>query len=283
MRQYQTIRVPRKIRKLYFAYAKRKQTFKEIRDDHGLDPKTLRKYFDHWPLHTGELRVYTEPLAVTMDGTFFSRTDGILVCRALSQNFFWRYITTEKIEEYARCLDAMEAAGNRFLSFTIDGRRGVRQYLENRYKGIPVQYCHFHMRQLVTMRLTKRPKHPANQELVKIAATLSRTTENHFQQALDEWEAQWKPLLQERTENPFGKRKWQYTHRKLRSAFFSMRRNLPWLFMYQRYPSLLIPRTTNSCDGYFSHLKKRLSAHQGISRKRRNQMLNFLLELPNLA
>lgn len=275
--------MPRSVRKLYRMYAKQKQTYKELRDDYGFDPKTTRKYFDQFPLHIGEMRSASEPLALTMDATFFSRIDGILVCRALGMNFYWRYIATEKIEEYARCLDALEAAGNLFSSFTIDGRRGVRQYLEKRYSGIPVQFCHFHMRQIVTMRLTKHPKLPAGQELALIAATLSCTTERRFKQALLRWEKRWKAMLQERTENPFGKRKWQYTHRRLRSAFYSLKRNIPWLFTYQRFPGLHIPRTTNSCDGYFGHLKKRISAHQGISRKRRNQMLNYLLELPNLA
>jgi hypothetical protein len=268
---------------MYHAYAKRKQTYAELKEEYGFNAKTLRCYFDRWPLHTGELLQHDAPLALTMDGTFFSRTDGILICRANSRNFYWRYITTEKLEEYARCLDALEAAGNCFSSFTIDGRRGVRQYLENRYNGVPVQFCQFHMRQLVTMRLTKRPKHPANQELASIAAMLSQTTHDHFQKALEVWETQWKPLLQERTENPFGKRKWQYTHRKLRSAFYSMKRNLPWLFTYESYPTLSIPRTTNSCDGYFSHLKRRVRVHQGISQKRRDQLINYLLELTKLS
>lgn len=229
------------------------------------------------------MRVFSEPIALTMDGTFFSRTDGILVCRALGKNFFWRYIATEKIEEYAKCLDALECAGNRFSSFTIDGRRGVRQYLEKRYIDVPVQFCHFHMRQLVTLRLTKRPKLLAGQDLTRIAATLCRTSQRQFEDALLQWEERWKPMLQERTENPFGKRKWYYTHRNLRSAFYSLKRNTHWLFTFERHPELKIPRTTNSCDGYFSHLKKRISVHQGISRKRRNQMLNYLLELPKLS
>lgn len=229
------------------------------------------------------MRIASEPIALTMDGTFFSRTDGILVCRALGKNFYWRYITTEKVEEYARCLNALEAAGNLFSSFTIDGRRGVRQYLEKRYAGTPVQFCHFHMRQIVMLRLTKRPKLLAGKELASIAATLSETTQRRFEYALGCWEQRWKTLLQERTENLFGKRKWQYTHRRLRSAFYSLKRNIPWLFMYQRFPGLNIPRTTNSCDGYFGHLKKKIAAHQGISRERRNQMLNYLLELANLA
>lgn len=275
--------MPAGIRKLYHSYAKKKQTYTELKDDYGFDPKTLRRYFDENPLHTGELRVCDEPIALTMDATFFSRTDGIIVCRAQSRNIFWRSITTEKVEEYARCLDVIEGAGNHISSFTIDGRRGVRQYLEHRYPDIPVQFCHFHMRQLVTMRLTKRPKHRANQELAHLASTLSHTTQDRFEQALDDWETQWKEILHERTLNPIGQRKWSYTHRRLRSAFFSMKRNMPWLFTYQRHPSLSIPRTTNSCDGYFGHLKKRLGAHQGISKKRRNQMLHYLLELPNLA
>ena len=61
--------------------------------------------------------------------------------------------------------------------------------------------------------------------------------------------------LGERTINPeTGKS--HYTHRQLRSAYFSLKRNLAYLFVFERYPDLDIPNTTNLLDGAFAGLKR---------------------------
>ncbi|HEY4478754.1 MAG TPA: hypothetical protein VI981_00100, partial [Candidatus Paceibacterota bacterium] len=46
---------------------------------------------------------------------------------------------------------------------------------------------------------------------------------------------------------------------KVRGAYLSMERNLPYLFTYQKYPELNIPNTTNSLDGSFTHLKDKVN------------------------
>lgn len=56
-----------------------------------------------------------------------------------------------------------------------------------------------------------------------------------------------------------------YTHKKLRSAYNSLIRNLPWLFTWYDYYDLNIPNTTNAIDGHFSDLKKKLRCHNGMS------------------
>jgi hypothetical protein len=37
-----------------------------------------------------------------------------------------------------------------------------------------------------------------------------------------------------------GTKHWYYTHKKVRSAYMSLERNLPYLFTYQKYPKLNI-------------------------------------------
>lgn len=69
----------------------------------------------------------------------------------------------------------------------------------------------------------------------------------------------------------------QYKHRKLRSAFRSLRTNLSYLFTYKEFPSLNIPNTTNSCAGSFAHWKQKLKIHQGLRKPRRDKMINYLL------
>ena len=69
----------------------------------------------------------------------------------------------------------------------------------------------------------------------------------------------------------------QFKHRRLRSAFRSLKSNLPYLFTYKKHPNLNIPNTTNSCDGSFAHWKQKVKIHRGIRKERRNKMINFLL------
>lgn len=213
-----------------------------------------------------------------MDATFFTQTDGLLVCRANGRNIYWKEIMTEKVEYYGACLDALEAAGFRFRSFIIDGRKGVRDMLLKRFPSILLQLCQFHQIQIITKKLTKRPKLQAGKELRSIALTLTRATREEFTTSLDQWYGQWGDFLKERTYSGERKRRWRYTHEKLRSAYFSLRRNLPWLFTYLDHPALEIPNTTNSCDGSFAHWKNKVELHRGIRRQRKKKMIDYLLE-----
>jgi len=262
----------------YDAYANRRQTYRNLRVTYGKDTKTLRKYFDAYAGASGEIIAATRPIHLLMDATFFSQTDGLLVFRANGKNLYWKEITSERMEDYRDCLDVLDAAGFCFQSFTIDGRKGVRALLQERYPGVPIQQCQFHQLQAVTLKLTRRPKLDAGKALRRIALTLTRTTRKDFTAALDQWNEEWGVFLKERTKSQERKRRWRYTHERLRSAYFSLRRNLPWLFTFQDYPALHIPNTTNSCDGSFSHWKQKVALHRGLQRQRKRKMVNYLLE-----
>lgn len=276
MRHY--CRRPTWVVRAYDDYTKRRQTLNDLSERYHKDPKTIRKYFDeHYPV-TGEVSSDDDPVSIVMDATFFKHGDGIIVARANGRNLHWFPIATEKVEHYARCLDTLEAAGFQFASFTIDGRRGVRTLLQKRYPEVPVQHCQYHQLQTITQKLTQHPKLPAGKELRAIALTLSHTTREEFTAALNDWYDRWGEFLKERTYSEERKRKWRYTHERLRSAYFSLQRNLPWLFTCQDFPELNIPNTTNSCDGSFSHWKNKVKLHRGIRRGRKKKMIDYLLE-----
>ena len=73
------------------------------------------------------------------------------------------------------------------------------------------------------------------------------------------------------------KKKSQYTHKRLRSAYGSLKRNLKHLFTYQKHPDLNIPNTTNSIEGMFSGMKKKLRNHAGLKKSKKFKILDFLL------
>ena len=160
----------------------------------------------------------------------------------------------------------LEEKGWTFTAAVVDGRRGFLAVLND----IPVQICQFHQIKQVTKYLTRRPKTDAGRELRFLALTLTKTDEATFTAALAAWHVKWDIFIEEKTVFEFitGRKKWYYTHKKVRSAYRSLKTNLPHLFTYLKYPELNIPNTTNSLDGYWSRLKNLLSAHRGKSRER---------------
>jgi len=99
----------------------------------------------------------------------------------------------------------------------------------------------------------------------------TEVTQEVFSSLLETLREQHADFLKER--NELG----QFKHRRLRSAFRSLKTNLPYLFTYKNHPELNIPNTTNSCDGSFAHWKQKVKIHRGLTRARRNKMINYLL------
>ena len=73
--------------------------------------------------------------------------------------------------------------------------------------------------------------------------------------------------------------KWNYTHKRLRSAYRSLKTNLSYLFTYKNYLELNIPNTTNSLDGgLFSPMKMLLKIHRGIGIEMKKKLIVHYLE-----
>ena len=90
------------------------------------------------------------------------------------------------------------------------------------------------------------------------------------------YERKWRTFLEEKT-LILGLTRPQYTHKNVRSALRSVQTNLPYLFTYLRYPQLNMPNTTNTIDGYFASVKKKVAAHHGLRKDRRFRVISELL------
>lgn len=212
-----------------------------------------------------------------MDVTYFG-TWGVLV--AIDPNakpdgcenlvLYYGFVEgSERTVHYEVALDTLEGLGYEVRGATIDGRRGVRELLECR--GIPVQYCQFHQLQAITRYLTRRPYLPQNQALRAIALTLTTTTRERLQIDLDAWHMAYGAWLKQRDPQTN-----HYVHPRTRQAYFSLRRNLPYLFTHQQASKLLLPNTTNALDGRFGVWKDMLHRHRGCSRPLKTKILHSL-------
>lgn len=265
------------IKSAYHKYASGRQTLDELGKDLGICAKTLKKYFDDCYPVTGEISIPQKPANVIIDATFFTRSDGVLIARAEGKNLIWKEIETEKAEYYEELILILLAAGMLFSAFVIDGRRGVLHMFLKKFLGIPVQFCQFHQIQIITRYLSRKPKLEAGKELRILTLTLTETDRRTFKANLNEWHEKWEDFLTEKTVDPITGR-WHFTHGRLKSAYRSLKTNLPYLFTYLDYPELKIPNTTNSCDGSFAHWKGKLGVHRGLAAERRRKMMNYLLE-----
>lgn len=211
-----------------------------------------------------------EPTIIVPDTTFWGRKYGVMVFRSwtLRRNLWWSEVASERVANYHYGRKILEAKGWTFTAAVIDGRRG----LANVFKDIPVQMCHFHQLQTVTKYLTRRPRTEAGRELRTLALTLTETDEITFTHALKAYEDKHTTFLNEKT-IVLGLKRPQYTHKNVRSALRSLKSNLRNLFTYQRYPELNISNTTNTIDGYFASVKKKVAAHHGLRRDRRYKLI----------
>jgi hypothetical protein len=217
------------------------------------------------------------PTVIIADTTFWGRHYGVCVFRAwpLAKNIWWNEVASELMAHYRYGRAILEEKGWIIKAAVVDGRRGFF----NVFNDIPVQMCQFHQIKIVTKYLTRRPKTEAGRALRKLVLTLTKTDEPTFTAALADWYAKYGDFINEKTVSTFsnGKTKWHRTHKNVYSAYHSLETNLPYLFTYQKYPELNIPNTTNSLDGSFSALKKKLGVHHGLRRDRRYKVISKLL------
>ena len=201
---------------------------------------------------------------VIMDTTYFGRRFGIMVLfdsisgKALSVT----EVQTETNALYAQEIDSLKAKGIEIQSIVYDGRKGIPQT----FPDIPVQLCHFHQVQTVRRYLTRNPKTEAGKELWQLALTLKNSRRADFESSLKAWFERHQDFFNERTKN-LETGQTRYTHPRLRSAYFSLKRNLDSLFVFEQYPELGIPNTTNLLDGTFSNMKRLLRCHQGMRKE----------------
>jgi len=200
--------------------------------------------------------------------------DTLLTAREpnLKANLGWEWIPSETKENYALLRASIESRGFHLKAVVLDGRTGIPRV----FSDIPVQICQFHQLQIVRRKLTLRPETEAGQTLLSIGFSISKKTEAALASELADWFKRYGAFINERSYT-IGTKRWRYTHRRVRAAYNSLKRNLPFLYTYQKYPELKIPNTTNSLDGYWSRLKNLLSAHRGKSKERIRKIATEIL------
>jgi hypothetical protein len=211
---------------------------------------------------------------IIMDTTYFRRNFSVMVFRDAyrKNNLHWRYVTYETVKLYKQGIRLLKLKRWDIKAIVCDGRRG----LFKAFPGIPIQMCHFHQLSIIRRYLTQNPRLEAHIELKQLSSALTSIDKESWLFALDQWHLKWHEYLKEKTIDTITG-KWHYTHKKLRSAYNSLKAHTPYLFTFQDYPELKIPNTTNSLDGSFTNLKTKLRNHQGIKDQMKMMLTDHFL------
>ena len=210
-----------------------------------------------------------------MDTTYWGNNFGVMLFKdeITKENLLKYYVKTETNHLYKKGIEELKSKGFIIIAIVCDGRRGLIQS----FAETPVQMCQFHQAAIIRRYITKNPRLPASIELKEIVKLMTRTDKESFEGALNEWFSKWEPFLKERTINQeTGKS--HYTHKRLRSAYRSLKNNLPWLFTWYDNIDLGIPNTTNAIDGHFADLKTKLRNHNGLSIERKMKFIDGFLK-----
>jgi hypothetical protein len=257
---------------LWQEYSSKKQTYRELADTYSVSESTIKR----------RLRAIKEDFEcqdfpvrgiVLVDATCFGKNWGVVVFKdAYSRKKLWRkYVRNEKLIDYQEGIDFIRSKNYQVLGIVCDGFKG----LFKQFSRFKVQMCQRHQIDIVRRYLTRSPKLPAGKELYCLTKNITKLFEKEFVMLFEEWQDKWIDFLNERTKNELTG-KTHFTHKKLRSAWLSIKRNLPYLFVFGSVDGM--PNTNNSLEGTFTALKNRLRNHNGMSKENRKRFIDGFLK-----
>lgn len=261
-----------------------RQTFKTLSRDSGLSIDTLQRTFYALLKKAPEVKILkSEQVHLQMDGTYFSNF--CLLCYQDYDSGYSQLIRFSDGEHYSQIKEDLEnliRLGVQIESVTCDGHKGALKAIRHALPKVIVQRCLVHIQRMCLLWLTRYPRTVAGQDLrTHVLLLLKIKTANDrlwWTSELDNWHRRHADYLKEKTINPQSGKYW-YTHKLLRRSYYTIKRALPNMFHYLDNSS--IPKTTNSIEGFFSHLNNHLDLHRGLTVEHRIDFIKWYVYLSN--
>jgi len=246
-----------------------KQSLHQLSAKYGVSVSSVQRHLKK----QGTVRMISsdKQVVVLMDCTYWGRNFGVVVFKdAHRKKILWRkFVRYETLADYQEGVEWLEGHGFKLHGVVCDGLRGMFSML-SRYN---VQMCQYHQVKIVRRYLTQQPDLPASKELLTIAKLLTRTDKESFIRLFEGWANRWSDFLRERSVDKRTKKSY-YVHKRLRSAYLSLRRNMPYLWTFYDVPDVGIPNTNNGLEGQFTDLKSKLRNHNGLSKEHRKMFID---------
>ena len=252
-------------------YVEGKQTLEQLSIKYKVSIRTIQR--DLQGMRFVQKISKNKDVTILMDTTYWGRNFGLMVIKdALRNKILWhKYVRYESIRDYMEGIDWLKVHGFKIYGAVIDGIRG----LSNALYPIPTQMCQFHQILITRRYLTQDPDVVASKELLNLVKDITKMDKESFTGAFDEWYERNKDVLNERVSDKRIKRKTPpYMRPRLRSAYLSLKRNMPLLWTFYDHPETGLPNTNNALEGVFSDIKSKVRVHRGISKNNRRRLLD---------
>jgi hypothetical protein len=195
----------------------------------------------------------------------------------------WKHGTTETSTLWLSALKPLP----RPRGVVCDGQRGITKALTALWPDVVVQRCHSHVQRNIRVKLTLKPQSEAGLDLQwlmsQMKAVIDQQTMAEFIAIFNCLQERHHSFITEKTinNNPLVKRKWWYTHGKVRSAYGQIEKliNDDQIFAFITHPDLRLPKTTNGLEGGInSRLDELLYRHRGMTIEHQKRMVDWYLD-----
>jgi Transposase and inactivated derivatives len=258
-----------------------KQTFSQLVARTGYSERSLKYYFYHYLSHYPRWKIRpSEKVNLLIDGTYFKNKLCLVLYRDnnIKATQIYRITDGEWFEEISEDIQNLLNLGIQIESVTCDGLSNIIKAVKKTSPDTIVQRCLIHIQREVLIWLTRKPKNMAAIELRKIVKCL-HLIENwddwgYWIVSLIKWYETYKDYVNEKTYYPDSVRYW-FTHKSVRRSFIHIKRALPYMFHY--LDNTRIPKSTNSLESFFGHLKQNISIHRGLSKEHYRNYIKWYL------
>jgi hypothetical protein len=262
-----------------------RRTIEDLAIESGYSSRSLKRYFDSYLSKPPQLSFYpSQKLNLLIDGTYFSNGICLVLYRDYTIKFtqLYRFSDGEHYSEIKEDLFSLLYLGVCIESVTSDGHKSILKAVKAVLPDVILQRCIVHIQRDCRIWLTQNPKSSAGFELKQITSKLHTIeTHNHLSfwlLELNEWHEKFKEYINEKSYNIETGRYW-YTHKMVRRSFMTIKRALPNMFHYLDNQN--IPKSSNSIESFFGHMKGHLNIHRGLSYGHRKQYIMWYLYFKN--
>ncbi len=178
----------------------------------------------------------------------------------------YRLTKREALRDLKEDLQAIKDIGIEIESVTCDGAANIIKAVREVCPEAIIQRCTFHIANEICLWLTQKPQSEAARELRELVCYLSKVKSHEeaqlWMRAFIDWHSKYEEYINEKSVDEQSGR-WWYTHKMLHRSASHIMRAMPNMFNYTRYPN--VPKTSNSIEAFFGHLKDHLRLHRGLS------------------
>ena len=257
---------------------------------YGLSKSTIKRKFSKIKEQIPQ-KLNLKEVVVLCDASYWGKrySFGVVVFKdSISKKIlWWKFIyKKERINDYLDGIKYLQDCGYEIKAVVSDGLAGLAKSIS----PLPFQFCQYHMKKNIARNITNNPKTGAGINLLQITNAMFYLNSTEFKELLENFYSEFGDFLSEnkgtarrsrcfceKTTNENGKS--FYTHKRLRSAYFSLKRNSSLLFTYEKFNAA--PNTNNALESFFTDLKTATRIHKGLNLITRAKFISWYFTIKN--